>query len=224
MQKFILIATTFFMTGLLIYALPAKGQTVAGKIYFSNQPFSNNNVGSKKNFISGEYIYGRLELDSTTIQKAFRIFEPNENYPHAYFFYRVYIYYNGKEMGFNSSVNLCLLKGNARKNNWFNFDVLPEPAKATTVLGGTYRFEYYTLGTAPLYRLIDPYNFKQNGEYKILVKFYYESYDVWNNMEPVEKWPKLEEEFSFMFSDKDVPMLKKNEAAANAVIQKKGLR
>ncbi|MDZ4796011.1 MAG: hypothetical protein SGI83_17150 [Bacteroidota bacterium] len=45
-----------------------------------------------------------------------------------------------------------------------------------------------------------------------------------NNIEPVEKWPKLEEEFSFMFSDKDVPMIKKNEMAADAVIQEKGVQ
>jgi len=220
---FFLVTVPLFIACFLLHSSPAISQTVAGKMYFSDQPFSATNAGSKKSFTSADYIYGRFELDSASIQQAFRIFEPNENYPHAYFFYRVYIYHNGEEMGFNSSVNLCLLKGNARKNNWFNFDVLPEPAKATTVLCGTERFNT-SLGSVPLYWLINPNNFKQNGEYKIVVKFYYESYDVWNKMEPVEKWPKLEEEFSFTFSDKDVPKLKKNETAADAVIQKKGLR
>ena len=223
MRKTILIATALLLTGVLVASLPAVAQTLNGKMYFSNRPFTNSNAGSKKDFVSTDYIYGRFELDSSTIQEAFRLFEPNENYPHAYFFYRVYIYYNGEEMGFNPSVKLCLLKGSARKNTWFNFDVLPEPAKATTVLCGTERFNT-SISTAPLYGLIDPDNFKQNGAYKIVVRFYYESYDVWNNMEPVEKWPKLEDEFSFMFSDKDVPMLKKNEAAADAVIQKRGVR
>ena len=223
MRSFFLITVHLFFACLMLSSLPAISQTVAGKIYFSQQPFSATNEGNKKSFTSADYIYGRMELDSASIQQAFRLFEPNENYPHAYFFYRVYIYRDGQEIGFNPSVNLCLLKGNSRKNNWFNFDVLPEPAKASTILCGTERFNT-SLSSAPLYGLINPDNFKENGEYKIMVKFYYESYDVWNNMEPVEKWPKLEGEFSFLFSDKDVPMLKKNESAADAVIQKKGLR
>ena len=223
MRKTILSATALLLTGVLVASLPATAQTLNGKMYFSNQSFGDNNTGSKNNFTSADYIYGRFELDSGTIQKAFRLFELNENYPHAYFFYRIYVYYNGEEMGYNPSVKLCLLKGNARKNNWFNFDVLPEPAKAITALCGTERFNT-AISTAPLYGLIDPDIFKQNGMYKIVVKFYYESYDVWDKLEPVEKWPKLEGEFSFLFSDKDVPMLKRNETAADEVIQKKGVR
>ena len=212
------------ITCLLINSLSAEAQLLAGKMYFSNQPFTQGSTSNnKKNFTSGDYIYGRFELDAESIQKAFRLFEPNENYKHSYFFYRVYIYYNGEEMGFNPSVKLCLLKGTARKNTWFNFDVLPEPAKASTVLCGTERFNTQ-ISSAPLYGLIDPDNFKQNGEYKLVVKFYNESYDVWDKMEPPEKWPFLQEEFTFTFKDKDVLMLKRNEIAANEVIQKKGLK
>lgn len=205
------------------FKLPVKNETVNGKIYFSNQPFTTSNTGSKKTFTSADYIYGRIELDSQTINKAFRVFEPNNNYPHAYFLYRVYIFHNGQEMGFNPSVNICLLKVENKNNKWLNFDVLPEPAKASTVLCGTERFNT-SLSSAPLYGLINSDNFRENGEYKIVVKFYTQSYDVWGNMEAVEKWPKLEDEFSFIFNEKDVPMLKKNEAAADAVIQKNGLR
>jgi hypothetical protein len=202
------------------YILPKKNDTVKGKIYFSNQPFTKSNTGSRKNFTSADYIYGRIELDSQTINSAFRVFEPNNSYPHAYFLYRVYIFKNGNEIGFNSSRNLCLLRPKDKNNKWFNFDVLPDPAKASTVISGTQRFEYYSLGTVPLYSLITPENFKENGEYKIVVKFYTESYDVWDKMEPVEKWPVLEEEFSFMFDDKDVPLLKRNEKVADELIEK----
>jgi hypothetical protein len=213
----ILILTMICFTG---YRLPVNYDTVKGKIFFSDQPFTTGNTGSKKTFTSADYIYGRIELDAETINKAFRVFEPNVNYPHAYFLYRVYIFHNGQEMGFNSSRNLCLLREKDKNNKWFNFDVLPEPSKASTVISGTQRFEYYSIGTVPLYGLIDPDNFKENGEYKIVVKFYTESYDAWGNMEPVEKWPVLEEEFAFIFNAKDVPMLKKNEAAAGDVIGK----
>ncbi len=205
------------------YKLPEKDETVKGKIYFSNQPFLKSNTGSKNNFTSSDYIYGRAELDGQTIQEAFRVFEPNNNYPHAYLLYRVYIFHNGQEMGFNPSVNICLLKAENKNNKWLNFDVLPEPAKASTVLCGTERFNT-SLSSAPLYGLINNDNFKENGDYKIVVKFYTQSYDVWGNMESVEKWPKLEGEISFMFNEKDVPMLKKNEVAADAVIQKNAFR
>ncbi len=85
---------------------------------------------------------------------------------------------------------------------------MPEPFKATTVLCGTERFNS-ALSSAPLHGLINNDNFSENGEYRIVVKFYTESYDVWGNREDMEKWPKLEEEFTFMFNEKDVLLLKK---------------
>ena len=194
--------------------------SVAGKIFFSDKPFTSSNAGSKKNFTSADFIYGRIELDAETINTAFRVFTPNNSYPYAYFLYRVYVFYKGKEMGFNSSNNICLLREKDKNNKWFNFDVLPEPAKASTVLSGTERFDYYSLGTVPLYNLIDPYKFSENGDYRIVVKFYSETYDAWGRMEPVEKWPVLEEEFTFSLNETDVPRLKKNHAAADDLIEK----
>lgn len=220
MRYSILSITILVMICLTAYKSPVKNETVTGKIYFSNQPFLKSNTGSRKNFTSADYIYGRIELDSQTINHAFRVFEPNSNYPYAYFLYRVYVFYKGQEMGFNSSRNLCLLREIEKNNKWFNFDVLPDPARASTVISGTQQFEYYSIGTVPLYGLINPDNFKENGEYRIVVKFYTESYDGWGNMEPVEKWPVLEEEFAFMFNAKDVPLLKRNEEASNNFIEK----
>ena len=203
--------------------LPGKNATVNGKMYFSTQPFTTSNAGSKKNFTSSDYIYGRIELEGQTIKEAFKVFETNSNYPHSYLLYRVYIFRNGEEMGFNPSVNICLLKDENKNNTWLNFDVLPEPLKATTVLCGTERFNS-ALSSAPLYGLINNNNFSENGEYRIVVKFYTESHDMWGNREEVEKWPKLEEEFAFMFNEKDVLLLKKNEAAADAVIQQNAFK
>ena len=100
MRNLMLISITLLMICSAAYALPGKDGPVSGKIYFSNQPFTTSNAGSKNNFTSSDYIYGRIELDAQTINEAFRVFEPNSNYPHAYFLYRVYIFHNGKEMGF----------------------------------------------------------------------------------------------------------------------------
>lgn len=208
------------LLSLTSYTHSPKPGTVKGKIYFSNRPFTTSNVGSKTSFTSADYIYGRMELDEETMDKAFRVTENQGGNDNAHFLYRVYIFYKGEEVGFNSSGNICLVRPKEKNNKWFNFDVLTEPVKATTVMAGTRRFEYYTLGTAPLYGLIRPEKFEENGEYKIVVKMYAETYDSWGNMEAVEKWPVLQEEFTFIFNTKDVPMLLKNKEAADAVIGK----
>jgi len=220
MKNLISILVIPFLICLTSYTHPKKTDIVKGKMYFSNQPFTTSNTGSKKTFTSADYIYGRMELDEETIDKAFRVTEIQGGNDNGHFLYRVYIYYKGEEVGFNSSGNLCLVRPKDKTNKWFNFDVLAEPAKATTVMGGTRRFEYYTLGTTPLYGLIRPEKFEENGEYKIVVKMYAETFDTWGNMEPVEKWPVLQEEFAFVFNTKDVPKLLKNKEAADDVIEK----
>ena len=220
MRNLITVLVIPFLFCLTSYTNSRKPDTVKGKIYFSNQPFTTSNTGNKKTFTSADYIYGRMELDEETIDKAFRVTENQGENTNAHFLYRVYIFYKGEEVGFNSSGNICLVRPKDKNNKWFNFDVLAEPAKATTVMGGTRRFEYYTLGTTPLYGLIRPEKFEENGEYKIVVKMYAETYDGWGIMEPVEKWPVLQEEFTFIFNTKDVPTLLMNKEAADAVIGK----
>lgn len=199
------------------YRLPANKDIVKGKMYFSNKPFTTGNAGSKRSFTSSEYIYGRIELDGQSVKDVFKVWDPTPGYPYSYLLYRVFVFHNGEEKGQNT-LNVCLLEQKDKNKTFLNFDILPEPAKATTVMSGIERFDA-GLFAAPLYGLIDGNNFKEDGEYRIVVKFYYESFDVYGNREVVEKWPKLEDEFTFMFVLKDVPMLKKNESAANTVIE-----
>lgn len=199
------------------YKLPVNKDIVKGKMYFSNKPFTTGNAGSKRSFTSSEYIYGRIELDGQTVKDAFKVWDPTDGYPYSYLLYRVFVFHNGEEMG-QSTLNVCLLEQKDKNKTFLNFDVLPEPLKATTVMSGIERFDA-GLFSAPLYGLINGDNFKEDGEYRIVVKFYYESYDVYGARELVEKWPRLEDEFTFMFTLKDVPVLKKNEAAANTVIE-----
>ena len=206
------------------YTLPKKTDTVKGKIYFSGQPFTVSNMGSKTTFASSDYIYGRMELDEETIDKAFRVTENQGTQADGHLLYRVYIYYKGVEEGFNSSGNFCLVRQKDKNSKTFNFDVLAEPAKLTTIIGGTRQFDYSTLGTTPLYGLMRPEKFEENGEYKIVVKMYAETYDAWGNMEPVEKWPALQEEFAFNFNSKDVAMILKNRDVAEDKIKNSGFR
>ena len=217
MRNLILIFMMLATICITAFKLPVMNDTVKGKMYFSSQPFKTSNTGSKKTFKSSEYIYGRIELDSQTVKEAFKVWDPSDGYPYSFLLYRVFIFHNGEEMGHNT-LNICLLEQKNKNNNYLNFDVLPEPSKATTVMSGIERFDA-GLFAAPLYGQINSNNFKEDGEYRIVVKFYYESYDVWGKREEVEKWPRLEDEFSFMFTTKDVAMLKKNETAADAVIE-----
>ena len=199
------------------YKLPVMNDTVKGKMYFSDKPFTVNNAGSKKTFKSSEYIYGRIELDGQSVKDAFKVWDPTAGYPYSYLLYRVFVFHNGEEMGQNP-LNVCLLEQKDKNKTFLNFDILPEPSKATTVLSGIERFDA-GLFAAPLYGMINGNNFKEDGEYRIVVKFYYESYDVYGSREVVEKWPKLEDDFTFMFTLKDVPMLKRNATAADMVIE-----
>lgn len=224
MKNLILIFAIPSLFCLASYTLPKKTDTVKGKIYFSNQPFTTSNTGSKNTFTSADYLYGRMELDEETIDKAFRVTENQGTQEDGHLLYRVYVYYKGEEEGFNSSGNFCLVKSKDKNSKTFNFDVLAEPAKLTTIMGGTPRFDYSTLCTTPLYGLMRPEKFEENGEYKIVVKMYAETYDAWGNMEPVEKWPVLQEEFAFNFNSKNVPMILKNRDAAEEKIKNSGFR
>jgi hypothetical protein len=217
----------FSMLGILCisgYTVPKTNNTVKGKIYFSNQPFTTSNTGSKKTFTSADYIYGRMELDDETIDKAFKVSEIQGTNPDGYLLYRVYIYYKGEEEGFNSTGNFCLIRAKEKNSKVFNFDVLADPSKLTTIMGGTTRFDYSTLGTTPLYGLMRPEIFEENGEYKIVVKMYAETKDAWGNLEPVENWPVLQEEFTFNFNSKDVKTILKNNDVAEEKIKASGFR
>jgi hypothetical protein len=205
------------MIGFSAYKLPVPKDVVKGKMYFSDKPFTVNNTGNKKAFKSSEFIYGRIELDGQTVKEAFKVWDPTEGYPYSYLLYRVFVFHNGEEMGQNT-LNVCLLEQKDKNKTFLNFDVLPEPSRATTVLSGIERFDA-GLFAAPFYGLINSNNFKEEGDYRIVVKFYYESYDAWGNRELVEKWPRLEDEFSFTFAIKDVAAIKRNETAANTVIE-----
>ena len=172
MRNLITIMIIPVLFGLTSYTYPRKTDTVKGKIYFSNQPFTTSNTGSKCSFTSADYIYGRMDKNSKV----------------------------------------------------FNFDVLSDPAKYTTIMGGTPGFDYSTLCSTPLYGLIRPEKFEENGEYKIVVKMYAQAFDVWGNLEPVEQWPALQEEFTFNFNSKDVAMILKNRDITEEKMKNSGFR
>ena len=112
-----------------------------GKMYFSNKPFTTTNEGSKTSFTAGEYIYGRFETGGGTLRDVLK-FSPitKENSEHR-LIYNLYLYYISKDSvviapqeavkAIYNSPFTVLTEADLDKTYW-NFDVLPEPAKAAT--------------------------------------------------------------------------------------------
>lgn len=213
-MKRIPIAFFFLATALTVKATD-PGTPVAGKIFFSNQPMTNSSAGSKSVFSSAEYIYARLELNGTTIKDAFKIKEPGKGYP--FLQCRVSIIKDGYEFG-GSGRNYLLIKDDERASSSLNFDVFPEPSRATTVFSLLDDFSA-GIGFVPLYNIIVNEKLAE-GKYTVKVRLYVETQDSWGTYQPEEKWPTIEEEFEFNFRDEDVArVLDNNKQVADNIVE-----
>ncbi len=185
------------------------------KMFFSSAPFTTGHEGSKTSFTSADFIYGRLELNNQTLSDAFNMSSIKTG--RYYLRYRVAAFKNGEQKGSYNLWDYLLIKQGIEKNTSFNFDIFPEPGKATSVICGS---EIFNTGLAagPLYHIISQETFPENGEYIIKARLFLESYDAWDKKEELEKWPVADGEFNFRFDSKDVQVLRKNAAAANEVI------
>ncbi len=188
-----------------------------GKIYFSNQPFTSGSTGDKRTFKSNEYIYARLKLNKGTVKEALQVAakkqnDPLEYSPQYYFLYEIGIYKNKSQLfGNNNFSRYCLLNEADLNKDYLDFDVLPDPAVASTFIAKTDAFEIkYGKGIAPLASAIGPTNFPEDGTYKIDVIIRNKGLDVWGKEKSEKEWPTFESDFDFNFSSADVPMLKDN--------------
>ncbi|MEO7312629.1 MAG: hypothetical protein ABIX01_19745 [Chitinophagaceae bacterium] len=184
-------------------------------LYFSDKPFTSTHDGSKQSFKSSDFIYGRLELDKSLLE-AFRMSSIKTKY--YYLRYRLSVYKNGEQKGSDNPWQYMLIKDGAEKNNYLNFDVFPDPGKATSVMSG---IEDYSAGLAagPLYMMINQDHFGEDGEYTVKVAFFLDSYDAWGKREDLEKWPVVRDEFSFTFNVNDLSAIKKNNEVATQRIK-----
>jgi len=220
MKNLFFFSFTFLVFTSFVYESKVKVSPATGKIFFSNQPFATGNAGSKTNFSSGEFIYGRLELDGQTVKEAFKISDKNVGSAHSFLFYTVTIFFKGSEIRSNliGSPRKILLPEMEKQNRWVNFDVLPEPAKASTILMSSEKFNS-SRNTVPFYRMIDTASFKENGDYRVVVNLSLQTYDSSGKAEPQAKWTSIEGNFNFNFKREDVAQIKKNEKEADAIIR-----
>jgi hypothetical protein len=218
----VLMAAIAFASFLTEPAAAQRGIPIPGaRITFSNDP---NGSNPKTSFTSSEFIYGRLDLGGKTVYDAFGL----KNFGDAKFYY---IYYHlrilpagqdGWEHDWhNGKRSVLITKEDAKKTYW-NFDVLPDPAKLSTIIGTLEdNLDYYKF-PAGIYletRDVDSARskFPQNGPYTIDITLFGNSYDDWGKSTgEFEKYPTASAELSLQFSGTDGQTLVANSKKAYA--------
>ena len=185
-----------------------------GKIYFSNKPFTTTNEGSKTSFTSGEYVYGRLETGGGTLRDVLK-FSPitNENLKHRLMinsFLRLSKTYsedNYERISFYNSPYAVLTEADLDKNYW-NFDVLPEPAKAATRIYTHVRMMEMESEKGPyaLYTYLKDQAKEQT--YTVRIELQKQTRDFRGELESEGKWPVVEGRATFDFKGTDFAKIK----------------
>ena len=188
-----------------------RGMPIQGaRITFSNNPDGSN---PKTSFTSSENIYGRIDFGGRTMYDAFN-WKAMGNRNFYYVSYWVKIRKPGDGEGWehdwhNGRGYTLVTKEEAQKTYW-NFDVLPEPSKASTRTSALAdELEYYK-GVSGMWPVIGEgvdearRTFPQNGTYIVDVTVYGDSYDDWGKPAgDFEKFPTVSATFPFQFSGSD---------------------
>ena len=225
-SSFMLLATIAVALFLTEPAEAQRGIPIPGaKITFSNNPDGSN---PKSNFASSEYIYGRLDLGGKTMFDAFGLKNLGANAKYYSIHYHLNIIQPGKEAwehDWHNGKNYTLVtKEDAQKTVW-NFDVLPDPAKISTLIGaidddlsyfnsaGGFYSQWYNADSARS-------KFPQNGTYTIDIVLFGNSYDDWGKSTGEdEKFPTVSAKFAFQFSGTDGQTLVANAVKAKDSVE-----
>ncbi len=187
-----------------------RGVPISGaKIIFSNNPDGSN---PKTSFTSSENIYGRLDFGGRTMYDAFG-WKAMGNRDFYYVSYFVKILPAGSNQGWehdwhNGRSYTLVTKEEAQKTFW-NFDVLPDPTRSSTITSAIAdELQYYNspAGMWPQIRDMDNARrlFPQNGTYNVDITIYGDSYDDWGKPAgEFEKFPTVSANLAFQFSGAD---------------------
>ncbi len=202
-----------------------RGKPIQGaKVTFSNNPDGSN---PKTSFSSSEYIYGHLDLGGKTVYDAFGL-KNQTDVPIYYINYDLKIYKPGEDpqgLGWGGAFNNTLVTKEDAKKTYWNFDVLPDPTKISTIksmLANEKDFErksYAGIYTKWYNADSARSTFPQNGTYTIDVTIWGDSYDDWGKrVNNSELYPTASAMFSFQFSGTDGPTLLANREKANKTV------
>jgi|GEM_PF-2715676 len=162
---------------------------------FSDKPFTASSSGARSSFKMGDYIYGRLELGSQTVQQAFNTggskglvrigiqlnsCNPGEKEPaggRGATNYEAYFFIAEKDL----------------KNNFINFDIWPRPSEVTTVMTEE-------MDAGALYGITDESHFPKKGLYDIRLSLFLKQVDDWGNaLSDRKTWPGSQGVFQLNF-------------------------
>ena len=195
----------------------SKNKDLSKITFFSKEP-SNEASQVKNNFSSKEFIYAHIDLEQT-LATYFNIPEINGKYTN-HLNYDLTVFKNGEEISKSNFIwNWCYLSQEDYTKTYFEFDVLPEPTKAKTIISP---LEDFSAGKAstPLYFMITPQGFPKTDKYTVEVSIYRQTKDGYGNLKPKEAWPICKGEFEFDFKEDDIAFLKSNSEIATTHVQK----
>ncbi|MGD9629952.1 MAG: hypothetical protein AB7V18_11965 [Pyrinomonadaceae bacterium] len=203
----------------------ARGIPIPGaRITFSNNPDGSD---PKTSFTSSEFIYGRLDLGGKTLYDAFGLKSLGEQkfYSIRYHLKILEAGKQGWEHDWHNSRRYTLItKEDAQKTFW-NFDVLPDPAKVSTLIGAIDDDISYFNSPAGIYLEIRDEDsarsiFPQNGAYTVDITLFGSAYDDWGKPSgETEKYPTASAKFALQFSGMDGRTLVANAKKARESVE-----
>lgn len=186
------------------------------RMSFSTTPFTDGRGAGKSSFTSADFIYGRLDLGQS-IFDAFGMkgFGKKDFY---YLWYSLGVERNGNhQYDVNPNIGPMLITKDQAKQNFLNFDILPDPNKLTTAIGtrgleDDLSYYYFSL---PLYFLVAENNvrgnFPKSGTYTLRLRLYLNNFDEWGEAQnDYDKFPTVASEFTFQFNVSDAATLAAN--------------
>lgn len=157
------------------------------------------------------------------MEEAFKLYP--DDYKHYYLMYDFAVV-NGSEGKYAQTFHSAMmLQPDDIKKTAFNFDLLPEPAKATTGIGmkSSYNFNGFDFSHVvggPMYEIIDQSNFPANGDYTVQLQFYFMPKDDWGKeLSNSKDFLGVDGAFQFSFSATDVATIKNNFKAVNETVK-----
>lgn len=213
----ILPALLMFISAVAFAQDRQMGEIAGSKMYFSNKPMPANSEGSQASFSSNEFVYARMDLGGKTLKDAFGLV-PQKS---GYYFLRVWVLVSqdGENFGSHHQWEAMWVRDADISKTALDFDLMPEPAKAKTVVCGTEHFNS-TFYPGAMHLMINEENFPADGKYYVRVKVFMKAYDGYGKLTDYDKWPCVTGNFEYQFKTDDVAAIKKNREAAQATIEK----
>lgn len=207
------VIVTFFSKAVLVAMILLAVQfasaqdNIEGTFYFSHQPFGETSTGGNadlKRFSSKEFLYGRLELkNGKTLNDVFTFIQDDkESEGESFLHYDVAINKDGKTIAKprESDWNHLLLKKEDRNKTYLNFDILPDPAKATSLIGADKAFKYGKTCAPFTWQFLNNKP-TEAGIYQVTISFFKKGYNAYGDATNTKNRISTQLEFDFNISD-----------------------